>query len=55
MPADAFAYLAFHDYGHYLEQALNGSGSAQQLRQFQRETGLSLNARSDNHPPSRPR
>jgi hypothetical protein len=42
VPADAFAYLAFHDYGHYLEQALDGGGSAEQLRQFQRETGLSF-------------
>lgn len=42
VPADAFAFLAFHDYGHYLEQVAGGGGTALQLRQFQRATGLSF-------------
>ena len=42
VPADAFAFLAFHDYGHYLQQMVDGKGTALQLRQFQRETGLSF-------------
>ena len=42
VPADAFAFLALHGYGHYLQQMVDADGSALQLRQFQRATGLSF-------------
>jgi Protein of unknown function (DUF3352) len=42
VPADAFTFLALHGYGHYLQQMLSANGSALQMRQFQRETGLSF-------------
>jgi hypothetical protein len=42
VPADAFAFLAVHGYGHYVQQMMGGKGTALQLRQFQRATGLSF-------------
>jgi len=42
VPSDAFAFLAVHGYGHYLQQMVDGRGTALQLRQFQRATGLSF-------------
>ena len=44
VPGDAFAFLAFADYGRYLTQGLAGAGPAagQQLKLFTRQTGLSV-------------
>ncbi|HET6848551.1 MAG TPA: DUF3352 domain-containing protein [Gaiellales bacterium] len=42
VPADAFAFLAIHGYGQQLQRMLAGGGTALQLRQFQRQTGLSF-------------
>jgi hypothetical protein len=44
VPDDAFAFLAFANYGDYLKQALDSGapGMAQQLQLFERQTGLSV-------------
>jgi hypothetical protein len=45
VPDDAFAFLAFANYGDYLKQALDSGapGMAQQLQLFEQQTGLSVN------------
>jgi hypothetical protein len=44
VPDDAFAFLAFANYGDYLKQALDSGapGMAQQLQLFEQQTGLSV-------------
>jgi hypothetical protein len=44
VPDDAFAFLAFANYGDYLKQALDSGapGMAQQLQRFEQQTGLSV-------------
>jgi hypothetical protein len=44
VPGDAFAFLAFGDYGSYLKQGLQSGtpGLGQQLNLLQRQTGISL-------------
>jgi hypothetical protein len=45
VPGDAFAFLAFANYGDYLKQALDGGapGMALRLQRFEQQTGLSVN------------
>ena len=44
VPGDAFAFLAFGDYGSYLKQGLDSGapGLAQQLKLLQQQTGISV-------------